>query len=114
LNLPRLDSLYVIEENISVVSQMEYNSTNLRVIGEELSTKNTTSVVIEQLVYFGSAAEHHWNELLQETASCVQTENHISSSMDLFEDKGREPKSIGAEKLLHENVTLVLQKYQHI
>jgi hypothetical protein len=44
----------------------------------------------------------------------VQTENHILSSMDLFEDKGREPKSIGAEKLWHENVALVLQKYQHI
>jgi hypothetical protein len=55
--------LYVIEETISLVSQMDYNSTNPRVIGEELSTKNTTSVVIEQLVYYGSAAEHLWNEL---------------------------------------------------
>jgi hypothetical protein len=36
---------------------------------------------------------------LQEAASCVQTENRISSSMDLFVDKGREPKAIGAEKL---------------
>jgi hypothetical protein len=64
--------LYVIEGNISLVSQMDYNSTNPRVIGGELSTKNTTSVVIEQLVYYGSAAEHLWNELLQEAASCVQ------------------------------------------
>ncbi len=94
---------------------MDYNSTNLRVIGEELSTKNTTPVVIEQLLYHGTAAEHLWNELLQEAASCVHTEIHTSSSMDLFVDKGREPKAIGAEKLwMHENVTLVLQKHQHI
>jgi hypothetical protein len=45
----------------------------------------------------------------------VHTEIHTSSSMDLFVDKGREPKAIGAEKLwMHENVTLVLQKHQHI
>ncbi len=29
----------------------------------------------------------------------MQTENITSSSMDLFVDKGREPKAIGAEKL---------------
>jgi hypothetical protein len=50
-------------------------------------------------VYYGTAAEHLWIELLREAASCAQTENHISSSMDLFVDKGREPKAIGGGKL---------------
>jgi hypothetical protein len=74
---------------------MEYNSTNLRVIGEELSTKNTTSVVIEQLVYYGSAAEHHWNELLQETASCVQTEIIFHLPWIYLRTKAGSPSPLG-------------------